>query len=43
VRINCKGFTDKTFVADALQRAEKLMHEATTREASIMDAVLKLV
>jgi glutamate formiminotransferase/formiminotetrahydrofolate cyclodeaminase len=43
VRINCKGFKDTVFVENALAKAEKIIAEATHREAEIMKIVLQHV
>jgi glutamate formiminotransferase/formiminotetrahydrofolate cyclodeaminase len=41
VRINCAGFADKDFVANALATAEDVMSKAKALEASIMKEVMQ--
>ena len=40
VKINCSGFDDAEFVANALYEAEAILAKAEAREAKIMEEVL---
>jgi glutamate formiminotransferase / formiminotetrahydrofolate cyclodeaminase len=43
VRINCSGFDDKTYVADALAQAEEMLQKAKEAEREIIAVVEKLI
>jgi len=43
VRINCSGFDDKNFVADALAQAEVMLETAREQEKEILELVEKVI
>jgi len=43
VKINCSGFDDKAYVADALAKADNMLQEAKKMEREIIEIVEKLV
>ena len=43
VKINCSGFDDKAYVADALAQADNMLQEAKKTEREIIAVVEKLV